>query len=180
MDFDYILGSMLETARQRFIEKQGSYYNYMIKNGGREALPTWMAETREAPLQDAIKHAAVKHQLDDEEVLDMIEASLKFRVYAGILTRPVEYDSHGLPGHCANEEYDPELDGWVCKVPGNQAQADAWHARFGNSPVCPFYKRPDRDPTEVKEDELHKLLNEGSDVDEAFTELGLLRPKGDH
>jgi hypothetical protein len=172
-----IIGATLETAREHFINAHNDFYKFAVENG-RESLEFWLDTTDS--IEQSVRHAAVRHRIDNEEILEQISASLRFRVLAGILTRPVDYQDadETQGGICGCQEYDPEMGGWPCKVPGNQEQADAWHSRFGNSPACPFWENPaKRNPLEKRDTQIDKLLYEGEDLEDIWQQLGLKNKK---
>lgn len=173
---DNIIGQVLETARQHFLGLHGYFYKG-ASVGDRKSLETWLKLEDNKPIKHSVDYAAALHGVDDPQILEEITASMKFRILAGILTRPVENDTESTieGGFCAHQEYDPETDSWPCKVPSNQSQADKWHERFGHGKACPFYKKPEeQDSLERIETELEKMLNdEGLDLEEAWSQLGL-------
>lgn len=170
-----IIGAALEEARQDFVTRHNDFYKFASTN--RDSLQFWLDTAKEDPIDYSVRIAAAKHRIDNEEILEQIRASLKFRVLAGILTRPIDYeDADGISGKlCGCQEYDEEVGGWPCKVPSNQAQADAWHSRFGNSSACPFWKNPQKvNPMERKKTEIEKMLEDDSiDLETAWRQLGL-------
>lgn len=173
---DAIIGATLETARVKFLNTHESFYK-LASGGDRTLLESWLDNSREDPIKNAVGYATSIHGVDDPDITQMLEASMRFRVLAGILTRPIEYDTENIleGGICANLKYDKESGGWKCKVPGNQRQADAWHRKFGHSAACPFHKKSDRmDPMEKSETEIERMIfDEGMDLDEAHRHLGL-------
>ncbi len=173
---DAIIGQTLETARQHFLSLHEGYYKFAT-GGDRKLAETWLNTAKEDPVDYSVRYAAASLGVDDPQILEQVSASMRFRVLAGILNRPVEYDTENIleGGICKNIEYDPEMGGWACKVPGNQAQADAWHERFGNSPACPFHEPKQKlNPMERSETEIEKMVfEEERDLDEALRHLGL-------
>lgn len=166
---EQLLASLLESARQRFIEKNSQ----MIKSS-RHLQDRWLSMTDNHPVKDAVAYASSTHRFDEPETLKKVEASLKFRVLAGIITRPVAYPEEPRGGFCARQEPDLETGGFKCFVPGNQDAADKWHAFAGHNCLCPFYESP-APVVEEKETEMDKLLDDGEDLYEVWRELGLLR-----
>jgi len=173
---DAIIGKTLEDARTHFLSLHETRYKTAAAVD-RSLLQTWIENDPENPISHSVKFAMAFNGLDDQFTQEMLEASMKFRVYAGILNRPVDYDTDNIlsGGLCGCQSYDKESGGWPCKVPGNQSQADKWHERFGNGPACPFYKNPNPEsPLARSESEMEKMVfEEEKDVDEALRQLGL-------
>lgn len=169
-----IIGATIEAARRHFLKTHGEFYKFAQTNGG-ESLEYWLDNNAD-PIGYSVRYASVTTGIDDPQTLNTVKQSLKFRVLAGILTRPIDYEgSEDIQGGmCANLEYDEEVGGWVCKVPSNQAQADAWHTAHGNSSACPFWENPQKkSPFERKETEIEKMLEDGADLETAWQQLGL-------
>lgn len=169
-----LIGDALETARQRFMEKNGSYYDRLVKQS-RRSVQTWLDMNDDTYIHEAVKYAAGKYYIDDEGLKEELYASLRFRCLAGIMRQPVRYDpEEPMGGVCAHQEYNVETGGWECKVGGNQAQADAWHEKFGHSPACPFHEPPESS----QEKSASYEMEDDEDLYEAFQKLDIGRIKG--
>ncbi len=170
-----VIGRLLETARQDFIRRHEDFYKFSMSNG-RGSLEYWLEDRDIDPIGYSVRYAAAENFIDNPEILNTVRQSLKFRVLAGILTRPIDYEGSDeiKGGMCGNLEFDEEVGGWVCKVPGDQQRADNWHSNHGNSSACPFWVNPQSvSPFERKETEIENMLEEGTDLETAWHQLGL-------
>lgn len=170
-----VIARILEKARRQLLN--ANYHT--IKSSSRDYIQFWIKHASKDPIKVAVDRAFEGEDLPKEDMYDELYASLKFRLYAGILTTPVVYPESPQGGRCKNMVYDPERDAFYCKVDSNQDQADNWHEVFGYSPSCPFYEPAMENPANERgtgkyENELDKLLYENdNDLDEALRTLGL-------
>jgi hypothetical protein len=174
-----VVGRVLEDARKHFLTTHEEFYKFASVN--RPYLQYWLDTAPEDPIDYSVRYSMALNMVDSKEIEDLVKASMRFRVLAGILNRPVEYDSEDIisGGFCKHQEYDKELGGWKCKVDGNQAQADAWHEKFGHGCACPFWESPHQlNPMEQTDTELERMVfEEGKDIDDALMQLGLRHGK---
>ncbi len=165
------MARFMETARQRIENTNGS----LLKNSSRQFAQSWLDHTDNAAIKEAVRFASARTGLDDQTILDTAEASLRYRVLAGLIHMKMTIPEEEPRGCiCANQQYDEKTDSWPCKVSGNQAQADEWHEAFGNGPACPYWEDPS--PIDQSDTELDKMLNEGEDLFEAWRQLGIIGP----
>jgi hypothetical protein len=147
----------------------------MAKTASKSYLQTYFDLQENAPIKEAIKLASARTGIDDPELSRMVEQSMRYRVFAGILNIKITVpEEEPLGGVCGCQEYDEATNSWPCKVPGNQEAADAWHAAWGNSPACPYWKDPTPKEDKAPQNELEKLFAEGEDMEKIWRELGLM------
>lgn len=171
-----LIGDALETARRRFLQTNGSYYDRLMKSSAR-SVQTWLDVNKNSAIHEAVEHAARQHRIEQQETKDELVSSMRIRILAGMIHHPVEYDDSDIEGgHCAHLVID-EAGYEYCKVPENQAGADAYHAKWGHGPSCPFRKVPNERKSEEKSSSYIDLDDE-EDLEEAFRRLDIGRIKG--
>lgn len=170
-----LIGDALETARKRFLQTNGNYYDRLMKSSAR-SVQTWLDANENSFIHEAVDYASREHWIDDQDTKDELVSSMRIRCLAGMIHHPVEYDdSDPMGGMCANLVVDPDSGEEYCKVPDNQAGADAYHAKWGHSPSCPF--RKDANPQQ-EEKSASLEMDDEEDLEEAFRRLDIGRIKG--
>lgn len=172
-----LIGESLETARQRFLENNGSYYDRLVKSS-RSSVQTWLDIHDNSFIDDAVAYAAREHRIDSHEILEELKTSMRFRALAGMMHQQVEYDPDDpMGGPCANlvENEDGTQD---CEVPNNQAQADKYHSIYGHTPSCPFHKPANQPPEEGEKLTSLSELDDDTSLEEAFRQANIGRIKG--
>jgi hypothetical protein len=146
----------------------------MVKTASRNYLQSHLDMTDNAVIKDAMELASVRTGIEDPEFERMVEQSMRYRIFAGILNIKITVpDEEPVGGVCGCQSYDEETDSWPCKVPSNQEAADAWHNAFGNTPACPFWEDPNpRDDS--PQNELEKMFQAGDDIEGIWRELELM------
>ena len=166
---DSLTADILEKSRLHLLSE-----NPFLSNSCRKTASSWTSKT--GAVNRSVEEILKAEGLSEVDSLRKeVQASLEFRVMAGILTRPVVYPEV-KGGVCAHQDYDINTGNFQCRVPSNQAQVDAWHECFGQGPACPFYEPPTEQRTD-SDTELDKMLKEDPDVDHAFDALGIPRHK---
>ena len=169
-----VIGKLLEGARQEFLKD--SSREHMVKSASATTVESWLDSHPEL-LTGIVDKMATQQGLDSPCIKRMVHSSLKFRVLAGTVWQPVEYDDF-QGGFCKHQKYDPDTGNFECDPPTNKDAARNWHAAFGHNCACPAWEPPTehkpKQPTE-----LEKPFQDGDDKYEALQELGIQNRKGD-